>query len=95
MEAVVREFTGKGAKELFDVLEKHKADLHDLMRGIKGFVSYTLVRTDDGGYSITVCKSKAGITESIKRGKNWIAKNAGKTGAAAPRIITGSSITYA
>lgn len=95
MQAVVREYSGKGAKELFDMLEKHAADLQKLMRGVKGFVNYTLVRTGDGGYSITVCKDKAGIDESVKKAKDWIAKNAGKIGAAEPKVVTGTIITYA
>ena len=95
MQAVVREFSGKGAKELFEILETHTTDLQNLMRGIKGFVSYTLVRTSGGGYSITVCKDKAGIDESVKKAKDWIAKNAGETGAAEPKIVEGTVITYA
>jgi hypothetical protein len=45
MQVVVRTYSGKGAKELFDVMEKHKADAEKLMRLVKGFVSYTLARS--------------------------------------------------
>jgi len=37
MDAVVRTYSGKGAKELFDVLEKHKKDVETLMRSVTGF----------------------------------------------------------
>jgi len=50
MHAVVRTYSGKGTKELFDVLEKNKADVDKLMRAVKGFVSYSLVRTAGGGF---------------------------------------------
>ena len=49
MQAVVRSYSGKGAKELFDLLEKQKKEVEKLMHPVKGFVSYTLVRSADGG----------------------------------------------
>lgn len=94
MQAIVRTYSGKGAKELFDVLEKHKADIESVIRPVKGFVSYTLARSSDGGFSVTVCQDKAGIDESVQRAKDWIAKNAGQTGAAAPKVATGSVIAH-
>ena len=66
MYAVVRTYSGNGAKELFDVLEKRKSEVEGVMRPIKGFVSYTLARSGDGGFSVTVCQDKAGSDESIK-----------------------------
>jgi hypothetical protein len=54
MYTVVRSYFGKGAKELFDVVEKNRADVEKTMRSVKGFVSYTLVRSKDGGFSVTV-----------------------------------------
>jgi hypothetical protein len=53
MHAVTRSYSGKGAKELIDVLEKNKADVEKLIRSIKGFVSYSLVRTHDGGFTVS------------------------------------------
>ena len=47
MHAVIRTYSGHGAKELFDLLEKRKAEVDSLIRPIKGFVSYSLVRTGD------------------------------------------------
>ena len=37
MHAVVRNYSGTGAKELADVLEKRKGDVESIMRGVKGF----------------------------------------------------------
>ena len=89
---VVRSYFGKGAKELFDVLEENKADVEKTLRSVKGFVSYTLVRSNDGGFSVTVCNDKAGTDESVEKARNWIAKNAAGTGVAAPTVSEGSNV---
>ena len=90
MHAVMRSYSSKGAKELFDVIEKNKAEVEKVIRSVKGFVSYSLVRTSKGGFSVTVCTDKAGTDESVRVARDWIAKNAGKTGAAAPKVSEGT-----
>ncbi len=60
MHAVVRTYSGQGAKELFDQIEQRKTEVEDLIRSVSGFQAYTLLRTDDGGVTVTVCKDKAG-----------------------------------
>ena len=95
MYAVVRTYSGKGAKELFDVLEKRKTEVESVIRPIKGFVSYTLARSGDGGFSVTVCQDKAGTGESVQVARDWVAKNAGDTGVGAPKISEGSVIILA
>ena len=92
MYTVVRSYFGKGAKELFDVLEKNKVDLENTLRSVKGLVSYTLVRSEDGGFSVTVCDDKAGTDESVEKARDWIAKNAAGTGVAAPKVSEGSNV---
>ncbi|MEC5404662.1 hypothetical protein VOM14_03625 [Paraburkholderia sp. MPAMCS5] len=94
MQTVIRTYSGKGAKELFDVLEKRASDVGEMLRSIKGLVSYTLARSGDGGFSVTVCEDKAGIDESVQKAKEWIAKNAGNTGAGAPQISAGSVLVH-
>jgi hypothetical protein len=95
MYAVVRTYSGKGAKELFDVLEKRKAEVENVIRPVKGFVSYTLARSGDGGFSVTVCQDKAGTDESIQLAREWVAKNAGSTGVGAPKVSEGPVIIQA
>jgi hypothetical protein len=95
MHAVIRTYSGKGAKELFDVLDQHKADVEGVMRPIKGFVSYTAARTGDGGVTVTVCQDKAGTDESVAKARDWVAKNAASAGAAAPKVAEGSVIINA
>jgi hypothetical protein len=92
MHAVVRTYSGKGAKELFDVLEKRKTEVESLLRPIRGFVSYTLARSGDGGFSVTICQDKGGTDESLDAAREWITKNAGNTGAGAPKVSEGPVI---
>ena len=74
MHAVMRNYSGKGTKKLFDIIEKNKTEVEKVIKPIKGFVSYSLVRTTRGGFSITVCHDKAGTDESIRVAREWIAK---------------------
>jgi hypothetical protein len=90
MHAVMRSYSGKGTKALFDLLEKNKGEVESLIRGVKGFVSYSLVRTTRGGFSVSVYEDKAGADESSRAAREWIAKNASKTGVARPIILEGT-----
>src|SRR5437867_4486489 len=74
MHAVVRNYSGAGAKQLFDLLEQRKADVEAVIRKVPGLMSYTLLRSGDGGVSVTVCKDKAGADESLKVARDWIQK---------------------
>ena len=94
MQVVVRTYSGKGAKELFDVLEKRRPEVETLMRSVEGIVNYTLARSGDGGFSVTVCQDKRGIDQSVQRAREWIAKKAGNTGAGAPQISEGAVIAH-
>jgi hypothetical protein len=92
MDAMIRTYAGKGANELFDVLEKNKTDVESLMRSVQGFSSYSLIRTSDGGMSVTVCQDKAGLGESGQKAKDWIKKNAPSIETAAPKVSEGNVI---
>jgi hypothetical protein len=89
MHAVIRTYSGTGASELFDRIVKAQDEVQKLISAVQGFVSYTLVRTGDGGVTITVCQDKAGTDESVKAAADWVAANAGDTGAAAPVVTDG------
>ena len=94
MHAVIRTYAGSGAKELFDLLEKRKSDVEGLMRSIEGFVAYDLVRTQSGGTSFTVCQDKAGVDESVRRARQWIATNAADIRANEPAVSDGPVIVH-
>ena len=82
MHAVVRNYSGKGAKGLIDLIEKNKVEVESLIRSVKGFVSYSLVRTTRGGFSVSVYEDKAGTDESIRVARIRSVRTPGKTGAA-------------
>ena len=92
MHAVVRTYSGAGAKQLFDVLEQRKDDVEATLRKVPGLLTYTLLRSGDGGMSVTVCKDKAGADESLKVAREWIKKNASSIQASSPAVIEGSVI---
>jgi hypothetical protein len=94
MHAVIRTYSGAGAKQLFDLLEQRTADIEAVIRKVPGLMSYTLLRSGDGGTSVTVCKDKAGADESVKVARDWIQKNASNTGTRAPDVMEGSVILH-
>jgi hypothetical protein len=92
MHAVVRTYSGQGAKELIDLLEKRKADVERLIRGVHGFCGYSLIRTADGGVSVTVCQDKAGADESLRVARDWIKQNAANVSTQPPVVAEGTVI---
>jgi hypothetical protein len=75
-------------------MSERKRDVETIMRPIKGFASYSLMRTADGCVSVTVCQDKAGTDESLRVAADWIKKNASNTGASAPTVSKGSIILH-
>ena len=92
MRVCLRQYTGAGAAELIDRLEKNSDEVKSLIGSVKGLVSYGIARTPDGGFTITVCQDQAGIDESITRAKEWIAANAADIGVAPPEVTTGDAV---
>jgi hypothetical protein len=95
MQTVIRKYSGKGAKELFDLLEERADEVEGLLRPVAGFVGYTLARSGDGGFSMTVCQDKAGIDESVRKAREWISENAGSSGASPPEVWEGTVLIHA
>ena len=94
MHAVIRTYSGNGAKQLIDAIEKDKAEVEKLIRSVKGFVSYSLVRTASGGFSVSIYQDKAGTEESSRIARDWIANNARNTGVSAPSISEGAVLLH-
>ncbi|MCH7932002.1 MAG: hypothetical protein IH906_07335 [Proteobacteria bacterium] len=92
MHAVVRTYSGQGAKELFDLIEQRKAEVESLIRSVSGFHAYSLIRTDDGGVTVTVCQDKTGTDESLQLARDWIQQNASDLGTSPPVVSEGSVI---
>ncbi|NJO32976.1 MAG: hypothetical protein HC869_07330 [Rhodospirillales bacterium] len=79
---------------MLDVLEGRKSEVEGLIRPVKGFVSYSLIRTADGGVSVTVCEDKAGTDQSSQLARDWIAKNASDLGVSPPAVVEGSVVLH-
>ncbi len=92
MYAVVRSYSGSGTKELFDLLEQRLAEVESLIRAVQGFVAYSLIRTDDGGITVTVCQDKAGTDESMQVARDWIRENASELSTSPPAVSEGSAV---
>jgi hypothetical protein len=76
MPAVIRRYSGEGAKEPFQLLEERKTDVENAIGAVAGLKSYSLIRTDDGGVSVTVCADKNGDDERVRVAREWVQKNA-------------------
>ncbi len=87
MYTVIRHYAG--ARTLTDELTKHSKDVENLVSTVPGFVSYYLIRTEDGAASVTVCENRAGCDESSKRAAKWLGENLPNLKLAPPQIIAG------
>ena len=94
MYTVIRNYSGTGAVALIDLLEENKEEVERLIRTIDGFVSYSLIRTEDGGASVTVCQDKSGTDQSRQVAAEWIQENAAGLRANPPLVAEGSNILH-
>jgi hypothetical protein len=89
MHVVTRTYSGPGAKETVEHVLKSKDELTKLMRGVKGFVSYVVIKSGNEWMTATMCHDKAGCEESVKIARDFISKHAANFGAAPPQIREG------
>lgn len=89
MHTVVRTYSGKGAAELIDHIIANKRDIKKLMHAVKGFVDYTVVRTADGGFSVTVSKTEKASEAITAAAREWVVANAKHLKARAPKVVGG------
>ncbi len=89
MHAVVRSYLGAGAKELFDLLEEERPEVEKLIRSVKGFNNYLLMRTAEASVTVAVCQDKSGTDESVKIAREWIQKNAANLKTSPPTVSEG------
>ena len=90
MHVVIRRY--KGASPLFDELARRQADVEQLIRSVPGFVAYYLVRTDDGGATVTVCEDRAGTQESTRRAAEWVRQHVPAAAANPPEVTEGEAL---
>src|SRR3954469_19775522 len=67
MHAVIRSYVGPNAAQFVDAMEERRTDIEGMIAAIDGFVSYTLVRTHEGGVSVSVYQTKEGADASSRR----------------------------
>ena len=92
MHAVVRSYSGQGAVALFELLEQRKSEVEEIIRTVSGFQAYTLIRTGDGGVTVTVCQDKAGTDQSLQIARDWIQQNASDLSTNPPAVSEGSVV---
>lgn len=89
MHTVVRIYSGKGAAETVDKIISSKKSVKALMHSVKGFVDYSIVKTDDGGFSITVCKTEKASDAITALAREWVLAHASQFKSKPPRIMRG------
>jgi hypothetical protein len=94
MYSVVRNYSGAGAKELFELLGERKTDVETLLREVDGFVSYTLIRTNDGGVAVTICEDQEGTDQSSQVARDWVKSNAVGLHSDPPTVSKGPVIMH-
>jgi heme-degrading monooxygenase HmoA len=90
MHAVIRHY--RGNSQLMDVLAQRRDEVEQLIRDVPGFVTYALVRTADGGFSISVYEDQTGTEESTRRAAEWVGQNAPQAAGSPPEVIEGETI---
>ncbi|GAA1624725.1 hypothetical protein [Georgenia ruanii] len=90
MDVVIRHY--KGASELIDELARRSGEVEQLIRGVPGFVAYHLVKTADGGFSVSVYQDASGTEESVRAAADFIRTNVPQLSVAPPEVITGTSV---
>lgn len=89
MHAVIRSYSGSGATDLIDLISGRKDEVEKILGSIDGFVSWTMIKTEDGGATVTVCQDKAGTDESLRVAREWIEQNASDLNVAPPAVSEG------
>lgn len=89
MHVVVRRYTDAN---LMDTLGERRADVERLIRGAAGFEAYYLVRSADGGASVTVCRDQASTAESTRLAADWIRQNVPAAAGSPPEVTEGEPV---
>ena len=90
MHVVVRYYEGNA--KLIDELVGRRKDVEDLIKGVDGFVAYYLIKTANGGASISVFENEAGTEESTKRAAAYIKQNLADVASGPPEVIEGRAV---
>jgi len=86
---VVRHY--QDSSKLIDGLAQRPDEIESLIRGIAGFVAYSLVRTESGGFSVSVYEDRAGAEESVRVARDYVQKNFADVGNP-PEVVQGDAV---
>ena len=90
MYVVVRRYSGAAA--LVDAMVPRSQEVRDLISTVPGFKAYYAVDAGNGAVTtITVCDSKDGTDESIRRAADWVGKNVPGASISPPEISQGEA----
>jgi len=92
MFASIRKYNG--APTLADELVKRQDEIKSVLRPIRGFHAYHLLKTTDGAVSMTVCEDRAGAEESNRVAATWLKDKLPTFAARAPEISTGEVLIH-
>jgi hypothetical protein len=87
MYAVVRRY--KGGSRIIDEVIRKRSDVERLIRGVPGFVGYYVIKTEDGGATITICEDRAGTQESVRVAADWVRQNVPEAAGSPPEVTEG------
>src|SRR5690349_1230252 len=91
MYAVVRRYR---SPQLIDELAQNQDAVEALITGIPGFVSYTILRTDDGGITLSVYQDQAGAEESIRQARTWVQANVSAAAQSPAEVSQGEVVLH-
>jgi hypothetical protein len=90
MYVVVRRYSGAAA--LVDAMVPRSQEVRDLISAVPGFKAYYAVDAGDGRVvTVTVCDTKEGTDESIRRAADWVGKNVSGASIGPPEISEGEA----
>lgn len=95
MNAVIKIYSGRGAGNMFDILEERKDEVENLMRSISGFQAYTVIRAALGGITVIVCQDKKGAEESQAISRAWRKRHCATLSVNPPMVSEGPVIINA
>lgn len=87
MFASIRKFNE--APAFADDLTKRQEEVKSILRPVRGFQAYYLVKTNDGVTSMTICDDRAGVEESNRLASTWLKNNLPTFATSTPDITTG------
>jgi hypothetical protein len=87
MFASIRKYSG--APLMVQELVKKQDDIKSVLRPIRGFHAYYLLKTSDGAISMTVCEDRAGAEESNRVASTWLKDKLPTFATHAPEVTIG------